>query len=117
MISQPEVKQGSMMKWCASVLLLTKFFKVGCTKLILKKALNALDLLKCPSVALGGRGAGRVQQTQLFVDVTQLSVQIFGFVVLLTAFCCVQMKKRVILCNVCPARSKVSVFALKFSLM
>lgn len=93
MISQPEVKQGSMMKWCASVLLLTKFFKVGCTKLILKKALNALDLLKCPSVALGGGGAGRVQQTQLFVDVTQLSVQIFGFVVLLTAFCCVQMKK------------------------
>lgn len=60
-----------------SVLLLGEFFWVDtaeCEELIFKKALHALDLLQSLAVALLGGEAGGSQQTQLFVNVTQLPV-------------------------------------------
>lgn len=55
----------------------------GCEELVFKEALHALDLLQSLVVAVWAGEARGSQQAQLFVDVTQLHVQILGFVALL----------------------------------
>lgn len=58
------------------ILLLRRLILVGTEfeELIFKNAHHALDLLQSLAVAVWGGKAGGSQQTQLFVDVTQLPV-------------------------------------------
>lgn len=68
------------------VLFVCKFIYVdvvGGKELIFKHALHALDLLQGLVVALSCGEAGGSKQAQLHVDVTQLPVQIVGFVAVL----------------------------------
>lgn len=69
-----------------SVLLLGEFIRVNtaeCEELILEMSLHVLDLLHSLAVAVWGGEAGGSQHDQLFVNVTQLPVEILGFVALL----------------------------------